>query len=417
MHDSGEKKTFSYYATQFLNRNTVLLLFMYICDQLSLMMDIPMYSMLAGRHGLDAIGIGTIASGFFLANVCARPFAGIMTDTVRPKTLLIFVFFFKAVAFILLAISPTVFTFTLSRLLVGVVISFTTTVFIALMSHTVDRKAMGSAIGLLNGIPALVVFLMPSVGAHFFNTYSPLFAYSIAAAASIPGIIFAFLLKLDIPRLVDKSAKPTKFVFGDFITVKALPISFFAFFNSSLLFATSVILMPAGKEKGITGMAIFFTCYLAASAFAAIGGGVIGDVLKLKNVLVPSLILLGVSCVLLGAATTPFMVGLAGAVYAFSYQASLPVIRKGAALLVEPERRGASISTTNLVIDLCGITGSILPGFLAVKFGFTNAFYLMAIYPVVGLVYYFIVQKKLNAADEAARATEMTMAGILPLKA
>jgi predicted MFS family arabinose efflux permease len=92
-------------------------------------------------------------------------------------------------------------------------------------------------------------------------------------------------------------------------------------------------------------------------------------------------------------------IGAAGALYAISYQGIMTVTKKVAAIMAPPEQRGAAISTNMLVIDIAGIMGSLIPGLLNTHFGYTTTFYCMLVYPVIGILIYLAIAKKLDALE------------------
>lgn len=388
-----------------LSRNYLLLIVISIFNQFGTTMDTQLITVWGTDLGMAATTITLMATLYSVATMVGRPFAGRLTDKLNLKFWLILIMILKAGTFVLQGIAPNPVFLMVARFCTGIVFCFITTAVATMGSLFVDRRAMATGMGVLNAIPGLFVSTAPVIAVQIYQSVSPTASYLAAAAASIPCIIVALFLKVNKPEpkadAPEKGAAKKGFNINNYICLPALPVCLITFCTASLLFACSLLVVTMSIERGLVNIAIFFSMYTLFKTVGGIAGGVLGDLLSAKRVLVPGLLLNAICCVLLATGHTEVAIGTAGALYAISYQGIMTVTKKAAAIMAPPEQRGAAISTNMLVIDIAGITGSLIPGLLNANFGYTTTFFCMLVYPVVGLLIYLAIAKKLAAAERA----------------
>lgn len=389
-----------------LNKNFILLLFISVFNQFGTTMDTQLITIRGQDIGMLPATLTLMVTLYSVATMVARPFAGRLTDKLNLKLWIIIIMALKAVTYILQGIAPNPIFLMVARVCTGLVFCCVTTAVATMGSLFVDRRAMGTGMGLVNAIPGLLVSTAPVLAVSLYQDVSPAASYAVAAAFSIPCIIVALLLDVEKanPKVGPGSAPKADgekkgFNISNYICLPALPACMITFCTASLLFACSLLVVTMSRERGLANIAIFFSMYTLFKAVGGIAGGVLGDLLSAKRVLVPGLILNAICCILLANGYTEVAIGAAGALYAISYQGIMTVTKKVAAIMAPPEQRGAAISTNMLVIDIAGITGSLIPGLLNTYFGYTTTFYCMLVYPVIGVLIYLAIAKKLDAAE------------------
>lgn len=394
-----------------ISKNFILLLLIQVCNQFGTTMDTQLFTMLGQNVGMTATAIALMATIYSVASMCARPFSGRLTDRFSVKFWLSAILILKIVTFLAQGFSPTGEVLMFTRALTGIVFCFATTAIVATTSLAVGREMMATGMGLINAIPGLVVSTAPVVGVAILQSYSPAMSYAVAAACSIPALVLVQFLDIKKPdakpaKLADSAATEQpkkKFNINNYICIKALPVCLITYCIAALLFACSILVVPMSVENGFKNVAIFFSMYTLCKAIGGIAGGIFGDLLSVKKVIVPALILDAICCVLLANGTTEIAVGVAGVLFAIAYQGIMPVTKKAAAVMAPPQQRGAAISTNMLMIDIAGITGSLIPGLLNAAFGYSVTFYAMLVFPAIGFVLYFFVARQLDALDKEKR--------------
>lgn len=403
MNKSNGKTVFFSSLKSMLNKNFILLMLISVFNQFGTTMDTQIITIRGQDIGMVAGTITLMATLYSVATMVARPFAGRLTDKLNLKPWLIIIMSLKAITFIFQGIAPTSALLILSRLCTGAVFCAVTGTVATMSSMFVDRRAMGTAMGLVSGIPGLLVSSAPVLAVYLYQNMSPATSYFVAALTSIPCIIFAMFLdvKKAAPKVKHNSnAEKKGFDINNYICVPALPICMITFCTASLLFACSLLVVTMSRERGLANIAIFFTMYTLFKAVGAIGGGFLGDLMSAKHVIIPGLIMNAICCVLLANGHTEFAIGVAGALYAISYQSIMNVTRKASAIMAPVEQRGSAISTNMLIIDIAGITGTMIPGMLYSKLGYTTTFYCMLAYPILGFIIYLSIAKKIAAAEQ-----------------
>lgn len=389
---------------QLFSKNYILLILVAIFNQFGTTMDTQVITVLGEDIGMAAVTITLMATIYSVATLVMRPFAGRLTDRLNIKFWLIVIMCLKAVTFVMQGIAPSELWLLIARFCTGLAFCCATTAFVTVSSFCVDKKIWATGMGVLNAIPGLCVSLAPTFAVYLYQTYSPSVSYFGAAACSIPAIIF--ILFMDVNRPADRPAvekAPTEkkgFDINNYICIPALPVCFITYCVAALLFACSLLVVTMSRERGLENIAIFFSCYTLFKVVGGLAGGLLGDLLSSKRVIIPALILEAICCILLANGYNEIMIGTAGALYAIAYQGIMPVTKKASALLAPPEQRGAAIGTNLLTIDIAGITGSLIPGLLNSFFGYTTTFYCMLAFPVIGIVLYLLVAKKLDEAEK-----------------
>lgn len=386
-----------------LNKNYILLLLVSIFNQFGSTMDTQIIPVWGADLGMTAATITTMMTLYSVATLVGRPLAGRLTDKLNLKFWLILIMALKGLAYVLQGIAPSPMFLMVARFFTGLVFCCITTAVATMGSLFVDRRAMGTGVGIINAIPGLFVSFAPTLATTLYDNVSPTASYLTAAAASIPCIVVALLM--DVKKREPKRQMPgevhKRFDINNYICLPALPVCMITFCTASLLFACSLLVVNMSIERGLANVAIFFTTYTLFKTVGGIAGGVLGDILSAKRVLVPGLVLNAICCVLLANGYTVVAVGAAGALYAMSYQGIMTVTKKAAAIMAPAEQRGAAMGTNMLVIDIAGIIGTVIPGTLYSHFGYTTTFYCMLVYPVIGVLIYLCIAKKLAAAEQA----------------
>ena len=401
-------KAYLHNCKRLISKNFILLMLIQICNNFSQTMDTQLFTMLGQSVGMTATAIALMATIYSVAAMCARPFSGRLTDRFSVKFWLSTVLILRMATLLAQGFSPTGDILTFTRALNGIMFCCITTATVATTTIVVGREMMATGMGLINAIPALLVSGAPAIGVAIFQAYSPATSYVVAAASCIPAVVFVQFLTVKKPEKKSEisagstnSEQPKKkFDINNYICIKALPVCFITYCIVSLLFACSILVVPMSIENGLKNVAIFFTTYSLFKAVGGIAGGMLGDLLSAKKIIVPALILDAVCSVLLANGVTDVAVGVAGALFAIAYQGVMPVTKKTAALLAPPQQRGAAISTNLLMIDIAGITGSLIPGLLNAAFGYSVTFYAMLVFPAIGFVLYLFVARQLDALDK-----------------
>lgn len=390
---------------QLLSRNFILLLLVNICNNFGNTMDTQIFTIFGEDIGMTAAAVTLMATLYSVATLVMRPFAGRITDRLNLKLWLVIIMVLKAGAYIMQGLSPNGLWLTIARVCTGLVFCCATTAFFTGVAHFVDKKVMATGMGVMNAIPGLIVSLAPSIATSLYQGKSAATTYIVAAAFSIPAIVFILLLDVKnvnqarIPQKAEVKEKK-RFNINNYICVPALPICFVTYCVAALIFACSLMVVPMSRDRGLTDIAIFFSMYTLFKVVGGLAGGILGDLLSSRRVIPAALILEVVCCVLLANGHSTLAIGAAGALYAIAYQGIMPVTKKAAALLAPPEQRGAAIGTNMLTIDIAGVTGSLLPGLLNAHFGYTTTFYCMIVFPVIGFILYMMVAKKLDAIEK-----------------
>ena len=132
-------------------------------------------------------------------------------------------------------------------------------------------------------------------------------------------------------------------------------------------------------------------------------GGVLGDRLSKRTIVVTAMIMHAVAALLLTVAVTPLLVVVFAVVHGVAWGARGPLQQAWRADLFGSTSFGAIMGFSSLVVMLGAAGGPLLAGLLFDRLGdYTTTFRILAMLAVVGSLLFFFVRKP---AEPAATAT------------
>jgi len=120
---------------------------------------------------------------------------------------------------------------------------------------------------------------------------------------------------------------------------------------------------------------LFFTAYSIMMVVIRPFVGVLLDKKGLSIIMYPALALATLGMVLLGSATTIWMVIIASILKALGQGAGTPSIQAYSIKLIGKERAGVASSTCYIGQDIGNSIAPIIGGFVAVQYGYAQMFY------------------------------------------
>ncbi len=337
--------------------------------------------------GADKSRVGWVVAIYTLAALLIRPFSGYAVDHYGRKYILLvsLAVFALLLGFHLLA--STLFQLLLVRFFHGLAWGVTTTANSTLIVDIVPEKRRGEGIGIYGLAIPLAMAFGPMAGLWLMKDgdFNRLFwvgtsiaigAYILTQLMHFPPFIRHQPGGISISRLFAFKALPVS------ITMMILMMSY----GGVISFVTLYTL-----ELGLGSAGIFFTVYAIGLSISRLSAGKIFD-RKGPGIIVPlGLILLSTGLSLLWSTYNYSGFLLAGLLIGLGYGIIFPSFQAMVNNMVHPGSRGAANSTLFTALDLGIGTGAIITGYLASIIGLVNAFGVLAIITIIGLLWYLIV--------------------------
>ena len=172
-----------------------------------------------------------------------------------------------------------------------------------------------------------------------------------------------------------------------------------------------------GDERGIPGIALFFTMYAVIALFIRPMSGRILDKYGLPVLMYPSFIFAALTFGLIGAAQGITLIIIAGVCRALSTGVALPSIQGMSIKRLGSHRAGVSSATIYMGMDLMNTIGPAAGGVIATHMGYANMFYIFAGVVLLGMPLYVLLRryekrKELEDALERPEAQSETVSNV-----
>jgi MFS family permease len=325
--------------------------------------------------------IGTLVGAGALASVCCRPFAGGWLDRTSRRTALLWGQTINMLSFLpflaIHALGPALY---LALIAHWIVWGF---LFAAYFTYAADlappsRRGEGLAIfgmwGILtNGLgPTLCEWLIGWGG----------FPWLFGVAAGFAGVSLA--LTLLVPFRAAPPGARGRSVLGDLrVLLRGAPGGPLRVFVVMALFGAGInavwyFLALFGRTVGIDHVAPFFLAYAATSVCLRLFGRRLPDRLGPHRVAIPFLGVFALGQLVVCALPAPGAMLLAGVACGAGHGVLWPVLQALALARTSPAMAGAVVAVSTAALDVGGVVGNPVFGWVAETFGYRPMFTLAA---------------------------------------
>jgi MFS family permease len=254
-------------------------------------------------------------------------------------------------------------------------------------AHAANPKKVGTVFGLF-GLSSLLGSVCGPATAEIVSK-QPGYGYHAVflTASSILGLAFLLLLTLKDAERQDSGSDPVQSEPTPYLKLAVSPAMRSATCGSIGFGLAFGCISGMGSaflsDLHLGGISAMFACILLAAAMSRVGCGVLIDRIGSIRLIIPSLLLLVVGMVGLGAlsyvraASQPAVMIVAGLVAGLGYGAVYPALIALGSGRMPPEARGRALSLITACIDLGDATGPVIAGVLATRCGFSLMFFIM----------------------------------------
>ena len=303
---------------------------------------------------------GLIIALFTLTAGLSRPFSGKLADTIGRKPIIVIGSMVCVVCSLLYPILSTVSGFLLLRLIHGFSTGFSPTGITSFMADIVPTHRRGEAMGIAGVSISLGSSITPPIGSFLATTYSldvMFYASSVIAVLSV----------LTVVGIGESLENPMRFKFSQLKISKSEIISPSAVFPALVCgfcyfgFGVIITITPDYCDYlGMTNKGLFFTSFTICSVLSRLVSGRVSDVYGRIPVMRVAVLMLVLSYILVGYATSPFYLLAATGLVGFSLGIVIPSVFAWTVDRSVDGQRGRALATLFIGLEASIGSGALI---------------------------------------------------------
>lgn len=367
--------------TKLWNKWYITILLLSMVNHVASQLITPIVSKYAMSIGATMATAGTIVGLMSLAAMFARPFAGLSSDRINKKLIIAVTGAVTGVCMYLYSASKSVEMMAAVRFVHGISFSFSTVALLAFNTMFIPKDKIGEGIGWSVVTTTLATAMGPNLGLWLVDHFGYKACFAAAAIGTIiPNLCFLVVPNRQEPHVPGKSAK---FNVNDFISLQIFPFALLTGLFSCCNGIVNSFLALLGDERGIKGVGVFFTAYSVILIVTRPITGKLYDQKGIKFIMYPSVALAALSMLLLGKATSTWIVLLAGVLKALGQGTGAPSIQAHCLKKLGREKAGVVSSTCYMGNDIGNTVGPAIGGLIASRTGYGSMFITIAVSVIV----------------------------------
>ncbi|MBQ6551971.1 MAG: MFS transporter [Lachnospiraceae bacterium] len=336
------------------------------------MMTTSLVTEYARTLGADLKLASTAAGLMSLASLFVCPFAGVISDRIDRKRLLIYINIGYGICLILHFFVKSIGMLMALRLLTGVFFSFVSVTCMAYISSFIPKERMGEGMGYAAMASVLSQAFGPGIGFAIADNVSYRAAFLVAGLIAF-GCILGYLL---VPYHEEPKPKVQK---GQFRLSNLFAVEFTSFMLLAAIFSAgnslvTTYLKSIAAERGIERIALFYTLYSVVMIVLKPISGKLQDRFGVYPILIPSVFFAAAGMALIGiGGSLPFFLG-AAVCKAFGQGNGTPSVQANAVKALDRSRAGVAVSTIQIGQNIGNALAPIIGGFVVTRFGYEATF-------------------------------------------
>lgn len=367
--------------TKLWNKWYITILLLSMVNHVASQLITPIVSKYAMSIGATMATAGTIVGLMSLAAMFARPFAGLSSDRINKKLIIAVTGAVTGVCMYLYSASKSVEMMAAVRFVHGISFSFSTVALLAFNTMFIPKDKIGEGIGWSVVTTTLATAMGPNLGLWLVDHFGYKACFAAAAIGTIiPNLCFLVVPNRQEPHVPGKSAK---FNVNDFISLQIFPFALLTGLFSCCNGIVNSFLALLGDERGIKGVGVFFTAYSVILIVTRPITGKLYDQKGIKFIMYPSIALAALSMLLLGKATSTWIVLLAGMLKALGQGTGAPSIQAHCLKKLGRDKAGVVSSTCYMGNDIGNTVGPAIGGLIASRAGYGSMFITIAVSVIV----------------------------------
>lgn len=364
-------------------------------------MTLPLVADFAMTLGADLTLASTVAGLMPLVSLFVCPFAGLLSDRISRKKILVVASAGYGVALLLHSFANSVAMLMVLRLFTGIFFSLVTVTVIAFSTSYIPRERTGEGLG----YAALATILAQAIGPAIGIWLSEI-NYSLTFAVSGVSALVCLVILLLIPNRQEPiKTQHKKFSINDLFAVKYVGFMLLAALFSSGNGLVSTYLKIIGDERGIGDISLFFTVYSVCMVALRPLTGKLLDKKGVYIILIPSVFFAALGIFLVGISYTLGLLIVASVAKALGQGSGTPSLQAHVVKTLDKSKAGVATSTIMIGQNVGNAVAPIAGSFFVGPFGYEGMFCgFGVILLVAGMAILFLqsrVEKKWKNEDQA----------------
>ena len=349
----------------------ILLIVLNLFNVMAGQMTIPLVAKFSYALTPDLTLASTVAGLMSLMSLFICPFAGVLSDRMDRRKLLLITMTGYGLSILLHALAHDVWVLIVLRLITGAFFSISGVTLIAFSSLYVPRERLGEGMGYITLAAILAQAIGPALGLELVGVlgYQVTFAISGIVALGAAAVLLLLSSQKEPRPLVRR-----KIAFRDIFAME-----FFGFMLLAALFSSgngmvSTYLAILAEERNIPNIALFFTVYSACLVLLRPMTGKLLDKRGVYVILIPSVLCATLGMVFIGIGYTLPMMVAAGIFKSMGQGSGIPSLQAHVVKTLDKERSGVAVSTIMIGQNVGNALAPIVGSFFVKAFGYEKMF-------------------------------------------
>ena len=336
-------------------------------------MTFPLVARFALDLGAELTVASSIAGIMSLIGMFMSPVAGVLSDRMNRKRLLMCTELLYALFLLGHAFATTIPFLVFLRAGTGVFFTINSVLTTAYASEFIPRDRMGEGLGYFGLVMPLAQAVGPALGLALRDTMGFGAAFVAACISTILSFVCVTILPYDA-KAPQEGEKKHSLKLNDLFAVEFLSLMLLATLFSSANGLATTYLDILATERGIPNISLFFTAYAVALLIVKPITGRLQDKKGLYFVMIPAVVFAALGTFLVGVAYSLAMMMLAAVCRALGQGAGTPCLQAHTVRTLDASKAGVAVSTIVIGQNLGNALAPIGGSFFAESFGYEGMF-------------------------------------------
>ncbi len=374
------------------NRTYILLTLVNLITAFGFSMIATIVSSYAVSLGAGLTLAGTLAGIFSLSALVIRPFSGIALDILNKRNICIFSTIMICVSFFGYAFAPNIPVMLFFRVVHGLSFGISSTAAMALVSEYIPKERLGEGLGYFGLGQIISRICGPYIGIVLKDRFGYQYLFIIISFLTLLAVILLFIVKVEKTVYQKVKSIDVALRFDNLIAKDCVVYSLVSGLFSCVNGITSSFLVLLGEERGIANIAIFFSANAIVLFILRFMVGRFIDRFALTPIVIMSLVITGVSMVIIGISSGLSIILLSAVLVAIGQGTGQLSLQSACIKKVDAAKIGVATSTYYIGADMGQGLGPMIGGRISELFSYKMMFFLTAILMLGGIMLFISYQ-------------------------
>lgn len=342
---------------------------------------LPVYVLSLGGNNAQA---GLVGGALPLTALLLRPFVGWLADVWKRRALAVIGSSFYGLASVIYALSQSIRSLFLGRVIHGVGISSYTTSVNAYIIDIAPENRRAESLGLFAATNSLGLIVGPTVGFYIISQFDFHWLFNFATTLAVITIIVSLFAKEK--HQPNNTQHLSWSLSNGILSIDALPMAWIALCLGFALGSSSNFIAIFASSRGIENPGFYFTVQAIALLISRAFAGKLADKYGRNAAIIPGSIMIAIALFALPLAHKLPHFMFSGALLGFGFGAAQPATMALLADQVGSDRQGLGVSTYYIGFDVGIFLGAVINGSVSEIWGFGVMWPLAGFCSLLGLL-------------------------------